>query len=543
MGTKRGVTKRQHNFAQIPHAEIQRSSFNRSCGVKTTFDAGELIPIFVDEALPGDTFNMRMHLFSRVATLLFPIMDNMYMDVFFFSVPNRLIWENWEKFNGAQDDPGDSTDFLVPQMNSGIIGFTENSLEDYFGMPTKIQNLPITALYHRAYNLIWNSWFRDENLQDRAPVNIDDGPDGLGDYQILKRGKRHDYFTSCLPFPQKADAIELPLGGSAPVTIDTAQVFNVDANGTPTWQVGTGGTKQLGGSTGGTPASWDSSITGSGFEAAAWAAPALDVDIAGALGTADLSSATAATINSIREAFQVQRLYERDARGGTRYTEILRSHFGVTSPDQRLQRPEYLGGGSTPILLTPVAQTNDKLGDPLGALAAYGTAQGGNIGFTKSFVEHSIIMGFVVSRADINYQQGLNRMFSRMTRFDYYWPALAHLGEQGVLNQEIFAQGGGGSPDEDIFGYQERYAEYRYKPSIVTGAMRSNHAAPLDTWHLAQEFGSLPVLDATFIEENPPMDRVIAITTEPHFLFDAFFDFKCARPMPTYSVPGQIDHF
>jgi hypothetical protein len=513
-----------HDFSRVPKAEIQRSSFNRSHGLKTTFDAGYLVPIFVDEALPGDTFNLNMTGFGRLATPLTPFMDNLHFETFFFAVPNRLIWDNWQKFNGEQINPGDSTDYLVPTVTSPSGGFTNSSLYDYMGLPTEVAGLEINNLHARAYNLIYNEWFRDQNLQDSVVVDKDDGPDNPSDYVLLKRGKRHDYFTSCLPWPQKGDTVDLPLTGNAPIYSDAP--FNSTTstdNHLAVYSSSDNLLHRMGVSS--------NVVVGNSFTNAGYS-PLY----------ANLSEVTAATINDLREAFQVQRLYERDARGGTRYTEIIRSHFGVVSPDARLQRPEYLGGGHSPIVINPIAQTSSTdATSPQGNLSAAGTVSYSGHGFTKSFTEHCVIIGLACVRADLTYQQGINRMWSRQTRFDYFWPALAHLGEQAVLSKEIYVDGT--SADDDVFGYQERYAEYRYKPSQITGQMRSNFAQSLDVWHLAQDFASRPTLSADFIEENPPVDRVIAIPSYPHFVFDSYFDLKCARPMPTYSVPGLIDHF
>lgn len=524
------MAKGNYTFSQVPKADIPRSSFNRSHGYKTTFDSGYLVPVYCDEALPGDTFSVKASLFGRVATPIVPILDNLYLDVFFFAVPNRLLWDNWQRFCGEQPNPGDTTDFEVPQLTAPAGGFDIGSLYDFMGMPPKVGAVSMSALYPRAYALIWNEWFRDQNLQDAIAVPKTDGPDLPSFYELKRRGKRHDYFTSALPWPQKGPGVEVPIGGMAPVVGegDNVPKFLLQGNnafGLQDLQV--------------------KAATGTSLELEATDGADRNLEWGDTALQADLSQATAVTINTLRQAFQVQKIYERDARGGTRYTEILRSHFGVVSPDARLQRPEFLGGGTTPITMNPVTQTSSTdATTPQGNLSAFGVF-GMSSGFTKSFVEHSIIIGMVMVRADLTYQQGIPRQFSRKSRWDFYWPALSHLGEQSILRKEIYADGT--ANDDLVFGYQERWAEYRYFPSQITGKMRSNSVTPeesLDVWHLAQHFPTAPTLSAAFIEEVPPVQRIVAVKSpEPEFLFDSHFNIKCVRPMPAYSVPGFIDHF
>lgn len=545
------MKKRNSNFtfSRVPSVVRPRSVFDRSRTYKTAFNAGLLIPFYCDEILPGDTIaNLNVTAFARLTTPVVPFMDNLWMDFHFFFVPYRLVWDNWVRFCGEQDDPSDSTDFLVPQVDLLSADTTVGSLFDYFGLPVgKIYDA--NSLVFRAYNLIWNEFYRDENLQNSVAVNrSSDGPDSASDYVLLPRGKRKsDPFTSALPWPQKGPGVELPIGGYAPVgALDSNSTFNRIGLGLQS----TSPISMAANSAGLIPVGSSGSNGSIGVTFKSGSAQTFPLEDSG-LSTlkslplyADLGANTAVTINALREAFQIQKWYEQLARGGSRYQELLLSMFGTDAGDARLQRPEYLGGGTVPIQVHAVAQTSSSdATTPQGNMAAFGVAGGSGIGFSKSFVEHGCVIGLVSVRGDYTYQQGLDRMWSRRTKFDFYWPAFAHLGEVPILNKEIYLQGNNAAADDQAFGYQERWYEYRYGISKITGKLRSGVTGSLDVWHLAQNFSNLPTLSNDFIVENPPISRVLAVQNEPQFIFDSVIKCRHARVMPTYSVPGLVDHF
>lgn len=573
---RKKIRVRGHRFSDAPAMYMKRTKFDRSHVYKTTFDSGKLVPVFVDEVLPGDTTRMSVNYFARLATPIKPIMDNIYLDWFFFFVPNRLVWEHWQNFCFEQEDPDDSTDYVIPTVTA--TGNSDNayvgSLWDYFGLPVNTTgNLSgISALPFRGVYLIWNEWFRDENLQKSVKIQKGDTNEVLNSARSAEqpswvftsgtsivpglacppRGKRHDYFTSALPWTLKGPGVSIGLAGTAtlvdpsPVTgyfvqqsdnrLGAAQ-FSRDGgvhetaveNGTLRYTSG-GYSVAIAGHA--APSSSYTTVTAQ--PGSSW----LSKD-----SYADLDSSSIFTINSLRTAFQMQKFYERLARGGSRYTEVLRSFFGVVSPDARLQRPEFLGSFTKMVNVNPIAQTSatDNT-SPQGNLSAYGVTAAKFHGFTKSFVEHGYIFGFVCARADLTYQQGINKMWLRSTVYDFYWPTFAHLGEQAIELREIYAQGS--EADTTVFGYQERYAEYRYKPSQITGKFRSSVVnGSLDKWHLSQFFNNAPTLNEEFIVENPPIERIIAVPSEPEFLLDIGFRYTTVRPMPMFGTPGLVDHF
>lgn len=548
------------NFAQLASTNIHRSVFKDKPRHLLSFNGGDLVPFFLDMVYPGDTYRVNTKLFCRFSSpLVAPIFDNIYLDTFWFFVPMRLVWSHWQNFMGESDTPYDpdtpsSTDYLIPQVTAPSGGFPFKSLADYLGVRPGVSGLSVSALPFRAYNLIFNEWFRDENIIDSLAVPSGD-TDNFSNYTIQKRGKRFDYFTSCLPWPQRGPQVSLPLGTSAPLNIEVkgnGKVLGLQSSqgySSMAWSGASGPGLVM---TSSVPAKSNigTTFTSGGYPSTSWQGVGLTTNASNsgivATGTVDLSDTTAITITELRNAFQVQKLYERDARGGTRYTEILRSHFGVISPDARLQRPEYLGGSSSRVQINTVVQNSaSETNNPLGNLAAFGLVGANRHGFTKSFVEHGYVMGLVNVRTDLTYQQGIPRHFSYRGRLDFYWPTFAHLSEQAVLRKEIFAQGT--SADNEAFGYQERYAEMRYFPSQISGELRSDYSNSLDVWHLSQDFANSPTLSPAFIN-NPAqevLDRVLQVksTVSNQLIGDFETELVRIRPLPMFGTPGLVDHF
>lgn len=553
----RNIRVNQSHFAMIPQANIRRSVFDRSHVYKTTFNEGQLIPYFVDEVIPGDTFTLNPVEFCRLATPVVPFMDNIYIESFFFFVPSRLVYDKWVNLCGEQENPEDSTDYLVPTVS--LTGDMTNKLPDYMGIACAsgtFNNVSVNCLPFRSYWLIWNEWFRDENLQKSVKVSKGETntvlepmgqstanpnyglPSGVSNwYDPAPRGKRYDYFTGALPWPQKGPAVDLPIGGSGQLSITNGTLTG------PGYDIGAGDRNKYQGHALGYGSSFMEELYQTNtFVSGKQSTNPVNISQVSLTGSAEMSNLSAVTINSLRQAFMLQRYYEIDARGGTRYTEKLQAHFGVTNPDARLQRPEFLGSHSSMMNINPVTQTSSTDSTtPQGNLAAYGLNAQRYHAFTKSFSEFGYVIGLINVRADLTYQQGINKMWLRSDVLDFYWPSFAHLGEQAIENIEIYCQGN--DDDKKVFGYQERYAEYRYKPSLITGQFRSTYKEPLDIWHLSQKFATLPTLSDEFIQDHPPISRVVAVSSYPHFLLDVKFNLKCIRPMPMYGIPGMMGHF
>ncbi len=557
----------ESHFALNPtRIDLSRSTFDRSSSVKTSFNAGDIVPFFLEEVLPGDTFNVKSSKVVRMQTLLTPMMDNVYLDTYYFFVPNRLVWKHWKEFNGENTESAwiPETTYEVPQITSPAdTGWSVGTIADYFGIPTGVPNLSVSSLPFRAYALIMNEWFRDQNLSDPLVVPDDDATvagvnTGAFISDVAKGGKPyiaakyHDYFTSCLPSPQKGPDVAIPVAEAG----NYAVVGNGKAM--PLWNGSSIGylsndNSARGAVTPGTIGSNVGSSVGTGYLSPHSVVLGLptqaqlgnDLSNSGLIAVSS-GNAQAATINQLRLAFQIQKLYERDARGGSRYIEILKSHFGVTSPDARLQRPEYLGGNRVPININQVIQqsgTGTGANTPQGTVVGMSQTTDSHSDFIKSFTEHGFIIGVMVARYDHTYQQGLDRLWSRKDRFDYYWPVFANIGEQAVKNKEIYAQGN--NEDDEVFGYQEAWADYRYKPNRVTGEMRSSYAQSLDVWHLADDYAERPSLSDSWIREDKTnIDRVLAVTSanSNQFFADIYVQNRATRPMPMYSIPGLIDH-
>lgn len=555
-------------FSTLPKANISRSQFDRSSSLKTSFNVGDVVPFYLDEVLPGDTFKISTSKVVRFQTLLTPMMDNVYLDTYYFFVPNRLVWDHWKEFNGENTQSAwiPEVEYSIPQVTAPSGGWNIGTIADYFGIPTGVSGLSVSALPFRAYTMIMNEWFRDQNLVDPLLLDTDDttriGSNDAGIDKVELGGKPfvaakyHDYFTSCLPAPQKGPDVMIPVTGSgAALPVIPLNQDALKAPGLPTGMINGVGAgypnftdhpfKYFYGYNPSGSANYDTFDEVPKYSLTPDSAGENNFVVPANLWAINTGSQAAATINQLRMAFQIQKLYERDARGGTRYTEILRSHFGVVSPDARLQRPEYLGGNRIPININQVIQTSGTVegSTPQGATSGQSLTTDRHSDFTKSFTEHGYVIGLLVARYDHTYQQGLDRLWSRKGRFDFYWPVLANIGEQAVKNKEIYAQGT--DVDDEVFGYQEAWAEYRYKPNRVTGEMRSSAPASLDIWHLGDDYSALPRLSAEWIQEDAKtVDRVLAVqsSVSNQLFADLYVKNICTRPMPMYSIPGLIDH-